>query len=397
MAWNEPPGGKNDQDPWARKPKGNQEGPPDLDQVFKDLNKQVSKLFGTKGGKGGGGNDKGSSNGAGGFGIIAILLVLAVGYLATQAVYTVGEQESAIVLRFGAYHSTESPGLRFKLPIVDRVEVVNTQGIREYTHRASMITSDQNIVDVTLTVQYRAENPERFALQVRRPDVSLEEAADAALRHEAGSRQLVTVMTTGRAELGEQITSRLQNSLDLYQTGIRVVRVNIREATPPSAVRSSFDDVIRATEELERLRNEGEAYKAQRTNLADAEYQSMLEEASAYAEQVVNRSSGEAARFEALLAEYRLAPDVLRQRLYLDTISEVYARTGKVLLAADGGNNLLYLPLDQLSKAGAATAANMGSQAARVAPPATSEQDIRRIADQVLNELQTRQNQTTRR
>ncbi len=393
MAWNEPPGRKDDQDPWSRKPRGNQDGPPDLDKVFKDLNKQVGKLFGTKGGKGGNGGGKSSGNGAGGMGIIAILLVLAVGYLASQSVYTVGEQESAIVLRFGAFHSTESPGLRFKLPIVDRVEIVNTQGIREYTHRASMITSDQNIVDVTLTVQYRAEDPERFALQVRRPDISLEEAADAALRHEVGSRQLVTVMTTGRAELGEQITNRLQNSLDLYQTGIRVVRVNIREATPPTAVRSAFDDVIRATEELERLRNQGEAFKAQRTNLADAEYQALIEEASAYAEEVVNRARGEAARFEALLSEYRLAPEVLRQRLYLETISDVYARTGKVFLAADGGNNLLYLPLDQLSGAGASVA----GQATRVAPPGTTDQDIRRIADQVMNELQSRQNQSTRR
>lgn len=360
MAWNEPPDNKNrDQDPWGRRPGGNNNGggPPDLDKVLGELGKKLNQwLGGKKGGSGGGGNGDGPGGNRKPTGpqnikglVLAAVIVLG-GLGLYNSFYTIDEQQRGVVLRLGNFHKIEMPGLRFKMPLVDQVERVNVTNLRSYSYEDLMLTEDENIVSISMTVQYLAEDAQAFALNVREPERSMEDAADAALRHEMGGVIMDQVLTSGRAELATSVRDRLQRYLENYGSGIRVSAVNIMEAAAPDQVQDAYDDVIRAREDEQRVINEAQSYANSVIPEARGQAQRRLEEAEAYSAELVSSAEGEAGRFSALLAEYTQAPGVTRERLFIETVSDVYKRANKVMLdVSEGNNNLMYLPLDRLS------------------------------------------------
>ncbi|MEX1057538.1 MAG: FtsH protease activity modulator HflK [Natronospirillum sp.] len=358
MAWNEPPDNRNkDQDPWGKRPNGGgkQDGPPDLDQVIGDLTKKINSWLGggKRGGSGGGSSGKGSGGPKNVKGIVLAALILVVGVGLYNSFYTLDEQQRGVVLRFGTFHKIEMPGLRFKLPLVDQVEQVNVTNLRSYSYQDLMLTEDENIVDISMTVQYLATDARAFALNVRAPEQSMEDAADAALRHEMGGVIMDEVLTVGRAQLAANVRARLQQYVDNYGSGIEVSAVNIREARAPSEVQDAYDDVIRAREDEQRVINQAQSYANEVVPLARGQAQRQLEEAEAYRAELVATAEGDAARFTSLLTEYSAAPEVTRERLYLETISSIYGDVNKVLLdVSEGSNNLMYLPLDRLSGGG---------------------------------------------
>lgn len=339
MGWNEP-GGK---DPWGSG--GN--SPPDLDAVLKRFTDRLNRIFG-----GGGGGDGGNGRGLGGGPVAAILVVLAALWF-LSGWYQVDAQQQAVVLRFGKFHQITTEGLHWRPRFVDQVTKVAVTTERRYQTqpRNEMLTEDENIVELPLTVQYNVGDVKDYVLEVRDPELSLREATDSALRHEVGSTKFDEVISTGRAELSVAVARRLQSYLDQYRTGINIVKVNVQEAKPPSAVRAAYDDVVKAREDRERVINEAQSYANGVVPEARGRAQRTIEEAEGYREQVIAEAQGEAQRFEKLLTEYRKAPEVTRQRLYVQAVSEVLGSTSKVLVDVSGGNNLLYLPLDKLAGA----------------------------------------------
>jgi len=266
-----------------------------------------------------------------------------------NAIYVVDEQEQAVILRFGQYHDTVGPGLNIYFPPSDRKYMENVTRERAYTKQGQMLTEDENIVEVPLTVQYKITNLQDFVLNVDQPEVSLQHATDSALRHVVGSTSMDKVLTEGREQMAVEIKERLQRFLDTYRTGITVTQVNVQSAAAPREVQEAFDDVIRAREDEQRARNQAESYANGVVPEARGQAQRIIEDANGYRDEVVSRAKGEADRFTKLVAEYRKAPEVTRQRLYLDTMQEVYSNTSKVLVSGkDGQSNLLYLPLDKM-------------------------------------------------
>ncbi len=344
MAWNEPGGNSNNQDPWGDRNKrgGQKQGPPDLDEALRKLQDNLKGLFG--------GPKKPGSKGSGfGFGLVAVIIaVLAAMWLYT-AVYSLDEQEQAVILRFGKYHETVGPGLNIYFPPMDRKFEHNVTRERAYTRQGPMLTEDENIIEVPLTVQYKISNLQDFVLNVDGPERSLQEATESALRHVVGSTAMDQVLTEGREVLAVEVKERLQRFVDMYRTGITVTQVNVQNAQAPREVQESFDDVIRAREDEQREKNQAETYANGVIPEARGRAQRLREEASGYRDEKISRAEGEADRFTKLVAEYRKAPEVTRQRLYLETMEEVFSNTSKVLLTGDQGqNSLLYLPLDKM-------------------------------------------------
>jgi len=340
MAWNEPGGGNNNpKDPWG----GGDQGPPDLDEALKKLQEKFGGLFG------GGSSGSSGSGGISGSAIV-ILLVIAVGVWALLGFYQVDQQERGVVLRFGKYLETVQPGLQWNPPLIDRVTRVNTTKVRAASFREIMLTQDENIVEVKLSVQYIISNPADFVLRVRDPERSLQHASQSALRHVVGDTSMDLVLTEGRARIGIDVQQRLQTYLDLYTTGIQVSKVTVDESKPPTQVQAAFDDVIKAREDEERLKNEAQAYANGSVPEARGAAQRQIEEANAYMEQVIANAEGEAERFNRLLTEYAKAPEVTRERLYLEAVQDVLSRTNKVMVDVDGGNNVMYLPLDKMAQ-----------------------------------------------
>ena len=341
MAWNEP--GGNDQDPWgSRGKKGGNQGPPDLDEVLGKFGEKVTSIFG-------GGGSRGTGNGGGS--IIALVVVLVVISLlyAVSGFYIVQEAERGVVLRFGQVQDAlRGPGLNWNPPLIDDVEVINIQHVRKYRGRERMLTEDVNIVEADFEVQYKVTDPKAFFLNVLRPENSLQHAMESALRHEVGSESMDNILTQGRAALADQVQIRLQTYLNNYGTGIHISKVNIENVEAPKEVRDAFQDVNRAREDQTRVQSEAEQYANGIVPEARGKAARIIEEANGYKSEVVARSEGEAARFDKLLAEYKKAPKVTRERLYLDAIESVYANSTKVMIDVEGGNNLLYLPLDKL-------------------------------------------------
>ncbi len=341
MAWNEPGGGNNKpKDPWGS---GNQ-GPPDLDEALKKLQAKLGGLFGGRGSSGGGATP-GLSGAA--LGVLAAVAVLIWGLL---GIYQVDEQERGVVLRFGKYYDTVQPGLQWNPPLIDDVTRLNITKVRSASFHETMLTQDENIVDVKLSVQYVINDPVNFVLKVRDPERSLQHAAQSALRHVVGGISMDMVLTEGRAQIGVNVQQRLQEYLDLYQTGILVSKVTVDESKPPTQVQSAFDDVIKAREDEERVQNEAQAYANAVVPEARGGAQRQIEEANAYKEQVIANAQGEAERFTRLLKEYQKSPAVTRERLYLDAVQEVFTKTNKVMVDVEGGNNMMYLPLDKLTE-----------------------------------------------
>ncbi|WP_370292374.1 FtsH protease activity modulator HflK [Thalassolituus sp.] len=381
MAWNEPGGKGNPKDPWGNR--GNNNGgnqPPDLDEVIRKLTDKFNRLLGGKPGNGNNGGDEGSI-----VGFLIVAAVIAVVLFVMNAFYTLDTQERGVVLQTGKFDRIEGEGLHMKIPVIEEVIIVNTTRVREAEIRESMLTEDENIVDVKLNVQYRVTDPAAFALRVENPELTLMDAAESALRHEVGSTAMDPILTTGRAVLADAVKIRLQDYLDRYETGITLTNVNIKDATPPAAVKEAFDDVQRAKQDKERTINDAEAYANSVVPEARGRAQRQLEEARAYKERVIARAQGEADRFSALLAEYKKAPLVTRERLYIDAVTQVYTTSSKVLVDVEGGNNMMYLPLDKLMQPVQAAARESGM----------TNSDISRLTDQVVNELRARQNSTS--
>ena len=374
MSWNEPGGGnKGPRDPWG----GGNQGPPDLDEAFKKLQQQFASLFG--GGRGGS-NGKGPAKGGLSGGLISVVFGGALLVWGLMGFYQLDEQERAVVLRFGEYHATLTPGLQWNPPLIDEVITVNTTKVRAAGLREVMLTQDENIVEISMSVQYVIANPQDFVLQVRDPEVSLQHAAQSALRHVVGGTTMDLALTEGRAAIGLDVRDRLQQYLNDYTTGIQVSKINIDESKPPAQVQGAFDDVIKAREDEERVKNEAQSYANGIVPEARGGAQRVLEESNAYRDQVIARADGEAQRFDQLLTEYRKAPDVTRERLYLDTMQEVLANTNKVMVDVEGGNNVLYLPLDKMVP-------SAGQSRSALSRNGVSERDMREISDQVTEQL----------
>lgn len=374
MAWNEPGG---DKDPWGGR--GGDQGPPDLDEALKKLQGQLSGIFG-----GGGGNRDGRGGGlsAGMLGGVALLALI---IYALTGFYVVDESERAVVFRFGKVkEQVVVPGLAWYPQFVDTVELVNVSKVREHQHQALMLTEDENIVDVSLAVQWIIDDAGAFVVNVKDPEISLDHATESALRHVVGSSLMDYVITEGRADIGTQVQSRLQSYLDLYGTGILVRTVNINETGPPEQVKEAFDDVQKAKEDENRVVNEANAYAEQILPEARGAAQQQLEAANAYRDRVVARSEGEADRFSKLFAEYSAAKEVTRDRLYIDAVEAVMEKSSKVMVDVEGGNNMLYLPLDRMGQGSGG-----GSDA-------LTDQDIKKITDRVLRQAQ-RTTTSTRR
>ena len=344
MAWNEPGGGnRGDKDPWGNR---DDEGPPDLDEAFRKLQQNLSQMFG-----GGGGNGSSGGSASGGINMMLVGLVALAALLIyfVMGVYTVDQQERGVVLRFGkAQEQIVLPGLHWNPPLIDRVMIENVTRVRSRPHQSEMLTEDENIVKVKMTVQYVISDILAYVIQVREPDKSLYQATESALRHVVGSTEMHEVLTEGRAALALEVRERIQAYMNNYGTGIQVTQVNIDETAPPDAVRAAFDDVIKAREDEVRLRNEADAYANQIVPEARGNAQRLLEEAEAYKARVIAQSRGEAERFNKLYAEYSLAPEVTKSRMYIDTLESVMSNSTKVMIDVDGGNNLLYLPLDKI-------------------------------------------------
>ncbi|MEM7077808.1 MAG: FtsH protease activity modulator HflK [Pseudomonadota bacterium] len=340
MAWNEPGGG--DKDPWGNR--GDQ-GPPDLDEAIRKLQNQLSGIFGGGGGNGGEG---GSSISGGMLGLIGFI---AVAVYVFAGIYQVDQQERGVVFRFGeVLQDVQDPGLHWNPPLIDEVELVNVTQVRSHNHQSSMLTTDENIVDVSLTVQWVVDEPISYLVNVRRPEGSLDHATESALRHVAGSSTMNQVITDGREAIAAEVQSRLQQYLTNYGTGIFVRKVNIDRSAPPSEVQDAFNDVQKAKEDQQRFINKATAYLEQVVPEARGRAQRQIEEANAYRDQVVARAEGEAQRFEKLLKEYQLAEEVTRDRLYIDALEAVLKNSSKVMVDVEGGNNMMYLPLDQLTR-----------------------------------------------
>ncbi len=383
MSWNEPGGNKRPNDPWG----GGDQGPPDLDEALKKLQEKLGGLFGgRKAGSGGSGTGGGGIS----WSVIILVLVVATGIWAAMGIYQLDEQERAVVLRLGKYHETLQPGLQWNPPLIDEVYLVNTTKVRDYPFSETMLTKDENIVDVHITVQYVIDDPTNFVLKVKSPENSLQQAAQSALRHVVGDTRMDLVLTEGRAQIAIEVRERLQSYLNNYGTGILVSKVTVDDSKPPKQVQAAFDDVIKAREDEERLKNEAQAYANGIVPEARGRAQREIEEASAYKEQVIANAEGEADRFGKLLTEYQKAPEVTRERLYLDAIQSVYSNSSKVMVDVDGGNNMMYLPLDKLVDQ-AGSSAKKGNSSMKI-DSATLRELTNAVYDQIARDQATANN-----
>ncbi len=399
MAWNEPGGNRNDKDPWGGGNRGNDQGPPDLDEALKKGMEKLNKLFG---GKPNGSGDSGSSgrgNGSGAAvgGVFVIVIIGLLILLAVESVYTVNERERAVVLRFGKYAETLGPGLQFKLPLIDRVEKVDVTRVRSAATRGHMLTEDENIVEINLAVQYVVKDPKAFVLDIRNAERTLDYATDAALRHEVGSAELHQVLTEGRSVLAVRTQDRLQKSMDFYHSGLQVSKVNIESTQAPTEVQDAFQDVQRAKEDEQRVKAEAEAYRNKVVPEARGMAQRILEEASAYKEEVIARAKGDTSRFLKLLSVYEKAPEVTRERLYIDTMQRVMSNSSKVLVDVEGGNNMMYLPLDKMMSSTSSVGSGSSSVSRSIGSGRLNSDEIGSLTDRVLQELRNRQSDNTTR
>ncbi|MGR9116039.1 MAG: FtsH protease activity modulator HflK [Gammaproteobacteria bacterium] len=354
MSWNEPGGGKKD--PWSGR--GDEKGPPDLDEAIRSLQEKLGGIFG---GGGGGGRTPGSSFKTLGYfaGGAAVLWGL-------SGFYIVDEGNNGVVTRFGRYTETTQAGLNWHIPTpIERVDIVNIMknrtievgyrgGGSELTsgsvpREALMLTKDENIVDVRLAVQYQVKDAKQFLFNVVNPAGTLKQVTESAERGVIGSSKMDFVLTEGRSEIVAQIKQEIQEVMDSYESGVLITSVNLQDAQPPEPVQAAFEDAIKAREDEQRLINEAEAYSNDVVPKARGAAARKMQEAEGYKEQVIAQAEGEAVRFTNLLVEYKKAPEVTRNRLYIEAMQSVLSKTNTVMVDVKGGNNLLYLPLDKMT------------------------------------------------
>ncbi len=373
MAWNEP-GGSGNKDPWGGGNRGgNNQGPPDLDEVVKQLQQKFSAIFGG-GKKGGGGSASSGGGNAGsiGLGVIAVVLVVV---WAISGIYIVDEGRRGVVLQFGAYTKTTMPGPHWHPRFIQSVEVVNVEESRALTvgfrqtggsrptsstvgRESLMLTQDENIVDVKLAVQYKVKSASDYLFRVRDPEVVLRQATESAIREVIGKNDMDFILKEGRADITAQAMTLIQKTLDRYQAGLIITTVNLQDAQPPEQVQDAFADAVKAQGDSERVKNEAEAYSNDIIPRARGKAARQIAEANAYKERVIAEAMGEASRFDQVLTEYLKAPEVTRKRLYLESMESVLSNSSKVMVDVKSGNNIMYLPLDQMMSGRSAAASD---------------------------------------
>lgn len=366
MSWNEP--GGNNKDPWSGR--GQQETPPDLDEVMKELNAAFGKLFNGSGG--GSSNNGGMPYKAGGI-LLGIMLFI----WSLFGFYLVEEGSRGILTQFGKYVDTTMPGLHWRMPTpIQAVQIVNLEQQRfvEIGYRsggrqqaqgsvpkeALMLTQDENIIDIRLAVQYQVKDGKNYLFKVANPDETLKQVIESAQRAVIGKNTMDFVLTEGRGRIADEIKTEIQQIVDQYQMGIRVSNVSLVDAQPPDEVQSAFEDAIKAREDEQRLKNEAEAYANEVVPKARGSAARLLEEADGHKSRVIARAEGEAGRFKELLAEYEKAPDITRRRMYLETMQEVMGQTDTVLVDVKNSGNMIYLPLEKIKRS--ANPANYGKE-----------------------------------
>jgi len=374
MAWNQPGNNGQDRDPWGSSNNnggnsggnnkgGRDQGPPDLDDIFRKLSKKLSSLTG--GGKGSNGNNSGGTGSIGpGFSgkIVGIAAVAVVVIWAASGFYTIKEAERGVVTRFGKFSHLVQPGLNWKPTFIDQVRPVNVESVRDLSASGVMLTSDENVVRVEMNVQYRVSDPAAYLFSVTDANDSLRQATDSALRGVIGKYTMDKILTEGRTIVRSDTQRVLEDTIRPYKMGITLLDVNFQAARPPEEVKAAFDDAIAARENEQQSIREAEAYANEVQPRANGAAQRLLENARAYQAQTVLEAQGEVARFAKLLPEYKAAPEITRERLYLETMEKVLSHTRKVLVADNkGNNNLMVLPLDQMLR-GAGKSATEGSK-----------------------------------
>ena len=386
--------------PQRPKPQGSNQGPPDLDELWRDFNRKLGGFFGgNKGGssrpQGGGG---GQAGGPGGFqpdmksagvgvgliGAVAVLIWLGTGFFIVQ------EGQQAVITQFGKYSSTVGAGFNLRLPYpvqrhemvvvtqirsvdVGRDNIIKATGLRE----SAMLTEDENIVEIKFAVQYRLSNARAYLFETRDPAATVVQAAETAVREVVGKMKMDSALAEERDQISPRVRVLMQSILDRYQVGVEVVAINLQQSgvRPPEQVQAAFDDVLKAGQERERAKNEAQAYANDVVPRAVGSASRLKEESEAYKARVVAQSQGDAQRFRSVLTEYQKAPQVTRDRMYTDAMQQVYSNVTKVLVDSKQGSNLLYLPLDKLMQAtgqGATPKIGTESSSAAVLPPMSS-------------------------
>ena len=338
MAWNQPGGDKKD--PWGGNGSGN-DGPPDLDEMARNMREKMNSFFGGRGSKSSGGGGRIPMN----FGLIAVVAVVA---WVLSGIYIVQPAERGVVLRLGEYNETTGPGPHWYLRGIETVDKVDVDNLRTVSHRAKMLTKDENIIQVELAVQYQVRDAKEYLFQVRDPDYTLQEATESALREVVGSMSMDEFLSGGRGVIVQRTKDLTQAILDKYKAGLIIASVNLQDPQPPEEVQGAFEDAIKAQEDEVRYKNQAEAYALDILPKARGDATRKREAALAYREQVIAKAEGEASRFSQTLVEYEKAPEITRKRLYLDTMEYVLANSSKVVMAVEDGNNLMYIPLDKL-------------------------------------------------
>jgi membrane protease subunit HflK len=352
MPWKEP--GKGSKDPWNS---GDQ--PPDLDEVFKNVNRKLKSIFG--GGGGGRNSDSGTSSGGFG-GILSIIVIGGLLWVGWNSVHIIDQAERGVVLRFGKYNRTLDPGINVTLPSpIESLYTVNISNVRSVEDRGQMLTEDENLVELNYTVQYRVLAAQDFLFEVRDPEATLQSAAESALRESVGTNRMDTILAgAGREKVAQDTERVLQETLDLYQAGIQVTEFTLRDVNVPLQVRDAFSDVNKAREDRQRFIEEARVHANSVVPEARGQSARILQEAEGYKQATIALSEGEATRFDLVLGEYRKAPKITRKRLYLQTMESVFSHSSKVFLDAQSNGNVLYLPLDKMmGTPGSSSSSNM--------------------------------------
>lgn len=389
MAWNDPQWGGG---------KKNNDGPPDLDELWRKFNQRLNELFGRKGGGRGPVPEGGGASGPVKLPGLGTLIAIVAVVWAGSGFYIVDAAKRGVVLRFGKYVETTQPGPHWHLPYpIESVEVINLDQVRtvEIGYRgtvknkvlkeALMLTDDENIIDIQFAVQFVLKDPEDFLFNNRFPEESVLQVAETAIREVVGKSKMDFVLYEGRESVAAQAAKSMQDILDRYQTGITISKVTMQNAQPPEQVQAAFDDAVKAGQDKERQKNEGQAYANDVIPKARGMAARLMEEASGYKQRVIANAEGDASRFKQIVVEYNKAPGVTRDRLYLDAMQQIYSNASKVLVDQKGGNSLLYLPLDKLIRQSGAADENGAKPAPAAAPaetsPAASARDAYRSRD----------------
>ena len=348
---------------WGKKGGGN--GPPDLEELWRNFNQKLNGMFGKRGGGGApSAQPPNMRQIGGGIGMLAGLVLVV--WLAS-GFYIVDEKQRGVVFTFGKQSDLSSPGLRWRLPYpFQSHEIVNVSQVRtvEVGYRNTvktkvlkesiMLTDDENIIDIQFAVQYTLKDPLDYLFNNKKPDDTVLQAAETAFREVVGSSKMDFVLYEGREQVAIAAQKLIQDILDRYKTGIAISRVTMQNAQPPEQVQAAFDDAVKAKQDLERQKNEGQAYFNDVVPKARGAASRLTEEAQGYRQRVLANAEGEASRFKQVLSEYNKAPQVMRDRMYIETVQQIMTSTSKILLDAKGGGNLLYLPLDKIMQMSAA-------------------------------------------